>query len=76
MIEKNPVMKTKCLILSNQQSLIIKKNWVWFLFGISNQVYNIISLSLFMRYCHYLDLKQGIQNRHNFHKVIVKTDGY
>lgn len=24
-IEKNPVMKTKCLILSNQQSLIIKK---------------------------------------------------
>lgn len=52
MIEKNPVMKKKCQILSNEQSLIIKKNWAWYLSGISVQLYNIISLSLFMRYCH------------------------
>lgn len=52
MIEKNPVMKKKCQILSNEQSLIIKKNGAWYLSGISVQLYNIISLSLFMRYCH------------------------
>lgn len=48
MIEKNPVMKKKCRILSKIQSLIIKKNWAWYLSGISVQLYNIISLSLLL----------------------------
>lgn len=49
---KEPCDEKKCQILSNEQSLIIKKNWAWYLSGISVQLYNIISLSLFMRYCH------------------------